>query len=227
MIQEVSVYLKPQFVDGKSEGILNDVREFLHINSIESMKSVKKYRLEGITEEEALSLTKRLFSEDVWQDYKINTVMFDNADTEFEIAYKPGVMNPEVASIMTVAKDLGYTDLKAADSSWHYFFYGSTIQESETDAITSRLLMNKTTEYVVHQPPETLIIEGERLQTVTIPIRESSDDELMDLSKDTLFLNLEEMKVVQNYFKEIDRDPTDCELEMIAQTWSEHHSQHF
>lgn len=30
------------------------------------------------------------------------------------------------------------------------------------------------------------------------------------------------MEVVQQIFREIDRDPTDVELEVIAQTWSEH-----
>ena len=37
-----------------------------------------------------------------------------------------------------------------------------------------------------------------------------------------LFLNLKEMKAIQGYFKKIGRNPTDCELETIAQTWSEH-----
>jgi phosphoribosylformylglycinamidine (FGAM) synthase-like enzyme len=44
----------------------------------------------------------------------------------------------------------------------------------------------------------------------------------LSLSKDKLFLNLEEMKIIQSYFEKIKRDPTDCELETLAQTWSEH-----
>ncbi|MFH0855909.1 MAG: phosphoribosylformylglycinamidine synthase subunit PurL [Candidatus Omnitrophota bacterium] len=37
-----------------------------------------------------------------------------------------------------------------------------------------------------------------------------------------LFLNLTEMQAIRNYFKGLRRNPTDCELETIAQTWSEH-----
>jgi phosphoribosylformylglycinamidine synthase len=37
-----------------------------------------------------------------------------------------------------------------------------------------------------------------------------------------LFLSLAEMKAVQAYFREKGREPTDVELETIAQTWSEH-----
>jgi phosphoribosylformylglycinamidine synthase len=50
-----------------------------------------------------------------------------------------------------------------------------------------------------------------------------SDYELLKISKDNLLsLNIQEMKTIQNYYKSIDRNPTDVELETIAQTWSEH-----
>src|SRR5204863_2288435 len=37
-----------------------------------------------------------------------------------------------------------------------------------------------------------------------------------------LSLNVAEMKAIQAYFREQGRDPTDAELETLAQTWSEH-----
>src|SRR5208282_706257 len=40
--------------------------------------------------------------------------------------------------------------------------------------------------------------------------------------KGQLYLNLDEMKTIQNHFKKENRNPTDVELETIAQTWSEH-----
>ncbi|MGL4368357.1 MAG: phosphoribosylformylglycinamidine synthase subunit PurL, partial [Spirochaetota bacterium] len=60
------------------------------------------------------------------------------------------------------------------------------------------------------------------------------DDELVKLGREgipdgdgsrrgPLALDLASMKVIQKYFKEVEkRDPTDVELEAIAQTWSEH-----
>lgn len=57
----------------------------------------------------------------------------------------------------------------------------------------------------------------------TIPVRELSEAELTQLSRDMkLSLSTEDMLVVQQIFREIDREPTDVELEVIAQTWSEH-----
>ncbi len=56
-----------------------------------------------------------------------------------------------------------------------------------------------------------------------IQILGKSDKELVRISKDFLLaLNLEEMKKIQEYFSKKERDPTDVELETIAQTWSEH-----
>ncbi len=50
-----------------------------------------------------------------------------------------------------------------------------------------------------------------------------TDAELLEISKKNLLsLNIQEMKVIQNYYKSLDRNPTDLELETIAQTWSEH-----
>lgn len=62
----------------------------------------------------------------------------------------------------------------------------------------------------------------------------TSDDALMQLSKERhLSLNLDEMRAIQNYFDDsaiccsrqrvgLSKNPTDCEIEILAQTWSEH-----
>ncbi len=53
--------------------------------------------------------------------------------------------------------------------------------------------------------------------------QEASDAQLLEISDELgLCLNLPEMKTVQAYFKRQKRDPTDVEMQTIAQTWSEH-----
>jgi phosphoribosylformylglycinamidine synthase len=57
----------------------------------------------------------------------------------------------------------------------------------------------------------------------TLALRTADDEELTRLSKDGLLaLNLSEMQAIQAYFREEGRDPSDVELETLAQTWSEH-----
>ncbi|RLD12810.1 MAG: phosphoribosylformylglycinamidine synthase subunit PurL [Caldiserica bacterium] len=56
-----------------------------------------------------------------------------------------------------------------------------------------------------------------------INILDADDEELMEISRRNLLsLDLKEMKAIQSYFKKVGRNPTDCEIETIAQTWSEH-----
>lgn len=56
-----------------------------------------------------------------------------------------------------------------------------------------------------------------------IPISDLDGQQLLALSEDMkLSLSREDMEVVQSIFREWNREPTDVELEVIAQTWSEH-----
>ncbi|MBP9718849.1 MAG: phosphoribosylformylglycinamidine synthase subunit PurL [Candidatus Levybacteria bacterium] len=203
------------------EGVLSDIQHFLHNTDVKKIQTTKVYRVEGIEKAQVKILAQTLFAESINQKYSIDTPLITDAREVIEIAYKPGVMNPEVASILKAANDLGIK-LLAADTSREYGFYGSVNKEKTIDIITKLNLYNKLVEHIVTENPKTLVIKGSVGKTETIPLRDMSDDELLTLSKDKLFLNLEEIKVIQTYFSHLKRDPTDCEIETIAQTWSEH-----
>ncbi len=56
-----------------------------------------------------------------------------------------------------------------------------------------------------------------------IPLRDLEPEVLLGLSKQMkLSLSQEDMLAVQQYYREAGREPTDVEMEVIAQTWSEH-----
>lgn len=56
-----------------------------------------------------------------------------------------------------------------------------------------------------------------------VAIRLLDDDALVALSRERLLsLPLEDLRTIRDHFTTLDRDPTDVELETIAQTWSEH-----
>lgn len=57
----------------------------------------------------------------------------------------------------------------------------------------------------------------------TIPLKDAAPHDLERISRDGLLaLNLAEMQAIQVYYRDEGRDPTDVELETLAQTWSEH-----
>ena len=183
--------------------------------------TAKVYRVEGISGKQSKVLAKKLFCEKINQEYTLDKPIIRKASAVIEISYKPGVMNPEVASIIKSANDLNIYPT-AADSSYEYGFYGKITKDKAYEIIKALGLFNKTVEYIVEIPPKTLLIKGALGKTTIVPIRKMGDEGLLSLSKDKLFLNLPEMKIIQKYFIKIKRDPKDIELETIAQTWSEH-----
>lgn len=218
-IHEIRVKSTQKDVEG--EGVFSEVQRTIGIPGLEKVKTARVYRLEGATDEGVKTLAEELFCESIDQEYSINKSLITDATRLTEVAYKPGVMNPESASIMKSAKLLG-VDLKAADSSMEYGFYGN-VGEKEITQITDRLLVNKTVKHVVMEKPKTLLMEGERQPACEVGLRNLSGEELMKLSKENkLELNLIEMKVMQNYFQDLSRDPTDCEIRIFAARWSEH-----
>jgi len=206
--------------DTHGQEVALEVERTIGVPGLEKIRTARVYRLEGTTEAGARRLAESLLAEPINQVYTLNQPLITDTPQLVEIAYKPGVMNPEAASILKSAKDLG-VDLLAADSSTEYGFYGS-VDPEEVSAVVNRLLINKTVERVVTEKPKTLIISGEPGLVSIVPIRSASPEELMALSKDKLFLDEQEMSTVQAYFNELRRDPTDCELEIIAARWSEH-----
>jgi OmcA/MtrC family decaheme c-type cytochrome len=58
---------------------------------------------------------------------------------------------------------------------------------------------------------------------VDVPLGTLDDAALLRLSREgALSLTLAEMQTIQAHFRALDREPTACELETLAQTWSEH-----
>jgi len=219
MIQTIRVTSKND-TDPKGQSLLAEIKSTLNINSIKNVRTAKVYRLEGISEKDTQTLIESALVEAVDQKFTVNKKIFNASSQSVEVAYKPGVMNPEVASILKVASDLNIK-LAACDSSFEYAFLGE-LSKLQLQQIINRLLVNKTVEHIVAKKPKTLLITGKTPKVKTVKISNLSNTQLLDLSTNRLFLNLEEMKVIKNYFTGEKRDPTDCEIEILAQTWSEH-----
>src|SRR5262249_15398882 len=108
-------------------------------------------------------------------------------------------------------------------------YYGPPeISSLDRDVLFRKVLANDAIEQIVVGPVKADHLAfgaPYKFKLAHVPIRELDDAGLVKLSKDnTLALSLDEMKVVQAHFRGLNREPTDVELETIAQTWSEHSS---
>ena len=143
--------------------------------------------------------------------------------TIIHVLPKPGVMDPVAASTEMAARDAGF-DVEEVRTFRKYWL--PQLAEQKLDAICRKALSNDSIEQVVVGPLTiTKLSAGKpyEFEIINIPLRDASDAQLEQLSKDSqLYLTLVEMQTIQTYYRELGRDPTDIELESVAQTWSEH-----
>jgi phosphoribosylformylglycinamidine synthase len=185
-------------------------------------KSSRGYLLEGrLTREQAQQLADRLLVDALVEEGRLGSLSehLGNAGSVATVLLKPGVMDPAAQSVQDAARDLGIS-VDAVRTYRRYYLSGG-----ERDLIR-RVLANDAIEQLIIGPlaAEHLSLgKPYSFHLVRVPIRELDGDALLKLSREgQLALNLAEMKAVQAHFRELGREPSDIELETIAQTWSEH-----
>jgi len=221
------VFNKPGFADVHGSSVLEDVKE-LGISSVEAVQSAKAFLIEADFDETfAKRLAKELLADPVCEEYYIGRsgppAGLAKA-TLIEVHLKSGVTDPVAGSVMAALTDMG---VKANNvrTARKYILLGD-IKSNKVETIAKKILANDCIEVVLignETEPPSPHLKPYELNIVHWPIRDLNDNGLMALSKEKdLFLNLVEMQTIQRYFRQLDRDPTDVELEAIAQTWSEH-----
>ena len=135
---------------------------------------------------------------------------------------KPGVTDPEAESALALLRDLGFA-VEAVRTIRTYRLEGPA---DGLHRLVSRVLANDAVEQaVIGSLPFDRLGQGSsyHFARVEVPIRGKSDAELLAISKTgQLHFSLAEFRAVEAYFAEQGREPTDAELETLAQTWSEH-----
>lgn len=230
MIWRIEVRQKDGINDPQGKSILRDILD-LGFSAITEVKVVSVFLLEGeISREEIKRIADELLCDPVVEQCSFDLKLPLQSSTHHvvEIAYNPGVMDPVEASTMKGIRDLGVKGIKGIRTARQYHFYGP-LKEKDVESITNRVLMNKLIQHVVQDPahvPTTLNVanpNNNKFEVVLVNLANASEKDLVEISKrGQLYLNVDEMKAIQVYFKKIGRNPTDVELETIAQTWSEH-----
>ncbi|HEU5087059.1 MAG TPA: AIR synthase-related protein, partial [Roseiflexaceae bacterium] len=142
-----------------------------------------------------------------------------------EVAYRPGVTDNEAESIRIGADRLGVQGLRAVKTLRRYRLAGGDERELYNDLIQTTLrYRGPAARERARWYHELLTAPSETQPLVAhVAINDADDDALLRISRDgVLSLDLDEMRAIQAYFRTEEREPSDGELETIAQTWSEH-----
>jgi phosphoribosylformylglycinamidine synthase len=225
------VSIRPDLPDPLGDQIRHILADF-QIGPVESVRTTRLFTIwlsdeHGGDPQVDERIARELLTDPVCEQYTIRGSKTANphpADALLvQVHLKPGVMDNVADSAKLALADMGIPVAEVATA--RRYEIRPILNHSDL-ARLPRLLGNECVEEVVIGtkplgPPPTPPRYEFKLQHVAI--RDLADAELEKLSRQGhLFLSIEEMRTIQNHYRTLGRDPTDLELETLAQTWSEH-----
>ncbi len=227
--------------DARGEGVKQQIANFLKI-SVDQVRTRSVYTVSAdITDAEAAKAAREL-ANPILQSGSVGETPTEGCDWLISVGFRPGVTDNVGRTAHEAIGDIVGRKLRDDEhvcSSVEYMISGK-LDRSSVEDIARKLLANELIETV-------RIFDGAELKNgipLFLPVitsdhqavsreynLEVSDHELVEISrKGILALTLEEMKVIQNYFRNakgreavgLNANPTDVEMEVLAQTWSEH-----
>lgn len=147
---------------------------------------------------------------------------------------KPGVTDPVAQSALqaiadfqlSVSEDNNADAVRTLKKYWIGGLEGDRPMGGRLELLCSKILANDAVEQVILGPLDFAHLQFGSpydFKLVTVPMSRMDDAALERLALEgQLYLSLVEMQTIQAQFRSLGRDPTDVELETLAQTWSEH-----
>lgn len=245
MLWEVEI--RPKGTDLERERVCDEFDLLTHGRHARDLVafSARGYLLEGDLEREQV---QRLLDELLVDSLAELASLRELGDTlrapsfpYFTVVLNPGVMDPVAQSVQEAAKDLEI-NLAGTRTFRRYYVHAEALHPltkrsndnsplpaengKHREAFLRKVIANDATETMIAGPlsPEHLTLgTSYTFRLVTVPLRDLDDARLQQLSRSgQLSLNLAEMRTIQAHYRTLGRDPTDAELETLAQTWSEH-----
>ncbi|HSN75766.1 MAG TPA: phosphoribosylformylglycinamidine synthase subunit PurS, partial [Anaerolineae bacterium] len=237
MVYCVEVSIKPGFPDARGAGLLGQA-EALGVGGVQSIAVTDLYFLQGDLDEIAVQrLVDTLLHDPVveqaaWHRLEALERAMAPETWSVEVTLLPGVTDSVAESLLAGAQMIGVGGLRQAATGQRYTLTGD-LEARDVERIARGLLANEVIQrYHVNELAAPPFVAGEwgaesgecnAVVAEFIVVREADDAGLLAISQERrLSLDLAEMQAIQAYFRAEEREPTDVELEMLAQTWSEH-----
>src|SRR5262245_9937890 len=240
MLWEIEIYPAAHLVDREAARVGVQCRA-LGLSSIREVRSARSFILEGeLTAPQAEKIAAGFLADTVVETFNVHTLSAEassnpksapsklgqgqNPKSVLNVLYKPGVTDNVADSVKGALVELGHrvTAVRTCQKYW----FNADASPIELKRVAGKVVANDAIQQVVWGPLHlaNLALGSEyKFQLVTVPVRHMTDEQLMQLSRDgQLFLSLPEMQTIRQHFADRGNDPSDAELETIAQTWSEH-----
>ncbi|QDU79424.1 Phosphoribosylformylglycinamidine synthase subunit PurL [Polystyrenella longa] len=229
MLWEIEISPVSSEINRESERVLVEAGH-LGADSVKEVHATRSFLIEGPQEKTVVEkIARNLLADTVVENFTIHSLPTSAADTTagellLNVLFKSGVTDNVASSTQKALASQGI-DVTAVSTCRKYTF-NNDAKPADLQLVSKRVLANDAIEQIVEGPLQLTTIglgSDYEFELITVPIRTMSDSDLEKLAKEgQLYLSLVEMQTIQKQFQELDRDPTDIELETVAQTWSEH-----
>ncbi|UCG34485.1 MAG: phosphoribosylformylglycinamidine synthase subunit PurS [Phycisphaerales bacterium] len=222
---------RPQW-DAHGAAVLAQMRS-LGLHCVERVASARLFVIEGsLAAADVERAAVELLADPVAEEY-----VYGGADAPrgradhiaVEVHLKPGVMDPVARSVKLGLADMGLR-VDAVRTARRYDIVGlGSLEQLEfaawrvlaNDCIENAYLTgfgrHDDTPLAAPTPPQA------NQQVRCVSLSDLHENALQRLSREGhLFLSPDEMQTIRSHFRSLGREPTDLELETLAQTWSEH-----
>lgn len=225
----IEVFWSADLPDGRVRDLLAQL-DRLDTQTVPDVRVSELYFLRGeISSKDAERLARELMVDPIVESYHVQEIHDGSRRTGgpervVEVGYHPGVTDAVADNLVRRARLLGVNGLEAAATASRYVFPNS-VSLSDLHTIARDVLCNDVIQAYRLGPiqPSFLPQAEPSVLVETISLQDLCDKDLTRLSTErVLFLSLSEMKAIRDEFGRLGRDPTDVELETLAQTWSEH-----
>jgi phosphoribosylformylglycinamidine synthase subunit PurSL len=250
MLARIQVGLKPAFPDSFGEKIKKRIKSDLQLE-VDNVRTLKVFTVDAdLTPAELEAAAKGPYCDPVIQDWSLGTLALDwnwPFTWLLEVGYRPGVTDNEGRTAGQALEYLLGRRLGPGEAVYTstQFLIAASLSREEIETIGAKLLANELIQRFTIMSREELlragglepfapkVVGGSQGQVAEIDL-EVADGELIRISREgVLALTLEEMKIIRDYLARpevqaarreqgLSAKITDVELEMLAQTWSEH-----
>lgn len=231
MLWEIEIHPSRNEPDREGHRVLAECRA-LGLASVTAVRAARSFLLQGdLPQADVDRLAKTFLADPVVETANASRVggacqPLSKREPEglLNVLFKPGVTDNVASSTREALAGMGLA--VEAVATCRKYWLNADASPADSKLAASKLLANDAIEHVVWGPLalERLSVGSEyTFRPVTVAVSGMDDAALVKLSRDgQLYLSLSEMQTIRAHFAELQRDPTDAELETIAQTWSEH-----
>ncbi len=206
----------------EADSLHREIREFLQIDTLESVRVLNRYDVENIEESLFRYAVNTVFSEP-----QVDNVSYDvpQGQVVFAVEPLPGQYDQRADSAAQCIQIISQGNRPTIHTAKVYVLNGSLSDENIT-AIKKHVINAVESREAVLEMPVTLAAEHDAPQSVAtvtgfITLDETGLADLQD--KLGLAMDLDDLKFLQNYFRDEEhRDPTITEIRVVDTYWSDH-----